>query len=94
MTKYKAGDKVTIVLDKSLADLYSMDEEFGKTIISHEPAPEPIVKFGFMLALSGIIDYFSTLEHAKQESLNYYGVLGYLKITITGKDFTVEKVTE
>ena len=92
MTKYKAGDKVTIVLDVSDAATFNECEDEFK-IIAHEPAPKPIVKFGFVLGHGGIEDNFITLEGAKMASLGYQGVVGYFKTTITGNDFTVEKVT-
>lgn len=48
MTKYKAGDKVTIVLDQYDADIFNDDAASDSkvreyNIIKHEPAPEPIV---------------------------------------------------
>lgn len=60
MTKYKAGDKVTIVkyVNVYLDALYT----------------------------------HCYLNEAKDVSLN--NCLGQIKITITGNDFTVEKVTE
>lgn len=46
--KYKAGDKVTIVLSEKAAHCANIGYEVSHTvgeIITHEPAPEPVVGY-------------------------------------------------
>lgn len=96
MSKYKAGDKVTVLLDEMDAlNLNRGSEDViwkKKQIIAHESAPEPIVTYGFVLDNGLIRGVFAKLDFAKMESNGYVGVVGYIKTTITGNDFTVEKV--
>jgi hypothetical protein len=86
MSKYKAGDKVTIVLDNCDAETFNEYED-EYTIIAHEAAPEPIVRI-LSLRENG---YISGIGNDKY--LAGYPLLGKIKVTVTGNDFTVEKVT-
>lgn len=78
--KYKAGDKVTIVLNESNANDLTCGYNaavISEQIISHEPAPEPVVGFVnvYQKGISG---------HDTQELANkWYGEdrLSCLKIT-------------
>lgn len=49
MTKFKAGDKVTFIIDEE--DAFQCNQKthpIYKQIIKHEPAPEPIVGYVYL----------------------------------------------
>ena len=96
--KYKAGDRVTIELDKS--DARNLNNEsgiiileiLGCQIIAHEPAPPPINTF-IHLYSDGSVNSWRTIEDAKEIKVPY-GVptikLTYCRVTKEVKAEVVE----
>lgn len=96
MTKYKVGDVLKIkplkIINGTEADNLNRGGGISlyidaETIMEHEPAPEPIKK-RFIVCKDGIV----VLDVAT----DYRGAdyIGDFEVTITGNDFTVEKVTQ
>ena len=85
MTKYKAVDKVTILLNKHDSTIFNTVGDMYN-IISHEPAPEPIKK-RFIVCKDGFVDLAVATDY------RWADYIGDFEVTITGNDFTVEKVT-
>jgi len=100
MTKYKAGDTLITktILDDNLAEELNSGfyaEITDYKIISHEPAPEPIVLYYIAYDRGMGAEGFKSLDDAKNFKVNNNNnKIGYIRSTFTGNDFTVEKVTE
>jgi hypothetical protein len=94
MTKYKAGDKVTIVLGEVDSEKMNKGAIFSGIlngqIIAHEPAPEPVVMC--VNVYHNDIGLSHTLEDADRYAQK--DKIGRIIITTTGNDFTVEKCDE
>lgn len=101
MTKYSAGDEVTIKLDASFAEILNSDYSIivsASRISSHKPAPKPIVWFQNVYG-DGIDCMYPhpTKESADEADRNYEGCIvrsACLKVTYspaTG-EATVEKL--
>lgn len=99
MTKYKAGT-IKVNIPKYYADELNNGSGiliYPDDIISHEPAPAPIVQYcvllnnnsyGQICVSCGMNDKIDAIAHCYKTN-----GLGVIKVTITGNDFTVEKVT-
>jgi hypothetical protein len=97
MSKYKAGDIVTIrykLTEDSLNILNKGGNHPDGEIISHERAPEPVVTYNALFKDGYIADGYKTLEALKNEVDHDEKVVGYFKTTYLGNDFTVEKCDE
>ena len=98
MTKYKAGDKVTFLVHEAQVERLNKHKwayVCDKDIIDHEPAPEPIVTYSYVLKSGYTYGSFRNLDEAKNSfCAANLDILGYIKITHIDNDFTVEKVTE
>ena len=105
MTKYKENDTLTFRLKLSkFAAKELSDNGYPITfcgvkldLVNHDPAPEPIVQYcvllnknscGQICVSCGMNDKIDAIAHCYKTN-----GLGVIKLTITGNDFTVEKVT-
>lgn len=92
MTKYKAGDKVTVLLDDYDAGYLNTAHRISfnkEKIIAHEPAPEPILRY-LNVYPDRVCYGYNFLDNCRDCA--YDDGLGQIKVTITGNDFTVERV--
>lgn len=80
--KYKAGDRVTIVIpDESHSRCINENQLVAihqDMIVHHEPAPEPVVRY-FALFNDDMIGEYHDLEKVK--SYHYKGCIGYMRVT-------------
>ena len=89
---YREGDKVTFILDRADASNLNHGTNtscYDNQIISHIPAPEPVVRWCNVYA-----DKIGVMNHSEEIADEFFAEdrLAKLKITITGGDVTAEVV--